>query len=154
MLGGSYSAHLRLRSAAPVRKTTRIAASALAALLLAGGAAKAAADSALRASELEVCQDVADRRCVGSDHTFAPDVESVTFMTRIEGATGEAFVVHVWSFEGSEVRRIKLPVKNASYRTWSKKGIRNLPGKWKAEVLDPVGASLGSVEFVVLPPER
>jgi hypothetical protein len=111
-----------------------------------------AEESPLRVSELDVCQEVVDRKCQGGGKTFRPDVEQVTFVTRVEGATGDAFVTHVWTFEGEEVRRIRLPIRRASYRTWSTKTVRKLPGRWKAEILDPIGRSLGAIEFVVLPP--
>ena len=81
-------------------------------------------------TELDVCEEVVDRECRGSDRTFPADYESVSFVTRVEGATGDAFVFHVWTFEGEEVRRIRLPIRRASYRTWSTKKIRNLPGRW------------------------
>lgn len=111
-----------------------------------------AEESPLRVSELDVCQEVVDRKCQGGGKTFRSDVEQVSFVTRVEGATGDAFVTHVWTFEGEEVRRIKLPIRRASYRTWSTKTVRKLPGRWKAEILDPIGRSLGAIEFVVLPP--
>jgi DUF2914 family protein len=124
----------------------------LGAAVLAGTAR--AEDSPLRASEVVVCEEVVERSCRSVGTTFPADQASVSFLTRIEGATGDAFVFHVWRFEGEEVRRVKLPVRNASYRTWSTKAIRDLPGRWKAEVLDPLGRSLGAVSFQVLAPER
>ena len=120
---------------------------------LAGPALATAEESPLRVTEMDVCEGIVERRCQGSDRIFPSDLESVTFVTKVQGATGEAYITHVWSFEGEEVRRIRLVVKNASYRTWSTKTIRNLPGRWKAEVLDPVGRSLGSIRFVVRAPE-
>jgi hypothetical protein len=126
----------------------------LAAASLAARAPLAADASPLRVTELGLCEEVAERRCSGADRTFAPDVEAISFVTRVEGATGEAFVEHVWSFEGEAVRRIRLPIKSSSYRTWSTKTIRNLPGSWRAEVFDPLGRSLGSISFVVRAPER
>lgn len=113
-----------------------------------------AEDSPLRATELVVCREILDLECRGLDRTYGPEVESVTFFTRIEGATGEAFVFHVWSFEGKEVRRQKLPVRGSPYRTWSTKRVKGLPGKWQAEILDPLGRSLGAVDFVVQPPKE
>ena len=47
---------------------------------------------------------------------------------------------------------MKLPVKASPYRTWSTKRVKGLPGKWRVEVLDPLGRSLGSVDFVVETP--
>jgi len=45
-------------------------------------------------------------------------------------------------------------VKGSPYRTWSTKRVKGLPGKWQAEVLDPLGRSLGAVDFVVQPPKE
>jgi hypothetical protein len=110
-----------------------------------------ASESPLKASELSLCREVVEAQCHEMERTFGPDVDSVSFLTRIEGATGDAFVSHVWSFEGKELRRIKLPVKNSRFHTWSTKRVKGLPGSWKAEVFDPLGRSLGAVEFVVTP---
>jgi hypothetical protein len=109
--------------------------------------------SPLRATEIAVCRDVVDRGCDSEGRTFGPDVENVAFLTKVEGATGEAFVFHVWSFEGKEVRRVKLPLRASPYRTWSSKRVKEQPGRWRVEVLDPIGRSLGVVDFTVQPPK-
>ena len=67
--------------------------------------------SPLKATEMAVCRDIVDRGCDSEGRTFGPDVESVAFLTKVEGATGEAFVFHVWSFEGKEVKRVRLPIR-------------------------------------------
>lgn len=115
--------------------------------------APAAEVSPLKATELAVCRDVVDRGCDSEGRTFGPDVENVAFLTKVEGATGEAFVFHVWTFEGKEVRRVRLPLRASPYRTWSSKRVKEQPGRWRVEVLDPVGRSLGVVDFTVQPPK-
>lgn len=110
-------------------------------------------DSPLRVTEAAVCREIVDRGCDNEGRSFPSDVESVAFLTRVEGATGEAFVVHVWSFEGKEVRRARLSVKASPYRTWSVKRVKDQPGRWKVEVFDPIGRSLGVVDFTVQPPK-
>lgn len=132
----------------------RTALSLLVSTCLAANSITADDESALRASEVGVCQEIVNFECRGIDRSFGPDVENLVFFTRIEGATGDAFVSHVWSFEGKEVRRVRLPIRNSSYRTWSMKRVKGLPGRWRAEVLDPIGRSLGTVEFVVAPPRE
>jgi hypothetical protein len=122
------------------------------ALLLAAPPAPAD-ESPLKVSELSTCLDVVERACQAPARSFAADVSSVFCLSRIDGATGDAFVTHVWSFEGKEVRRAKLPVKTSSYRTWSSKQVKGLPGTWKVEVLDPLDRSIGVVEFVVERPK-
>ena len=107
--------------------------------------------SPLRATEMAVCREIVDRGCDSEGRTFGPDVENVAFLTKVEGATGEAFVFHVWSFEGKEVQRVRLPIRAASYGTWSLKRVKDQPGRWKVEVLDPIGRSLGVVDFTVQP---
>jgi hypothetical protein len=109
--------------------------------------------SPLKVTEMAVCREIVDRGCDSEGRTFGPDVESVAFLTRVEGATGEAFVFHLWSFEGKEIQRVRLPVRAASYRTWSKKWVKDQPGRWRVEVLDPIGRSLGVVDFTVQPPK-
>jgi hypothetical protein len=109
--------------------------------------------SPLKVTEMAVCREIVDRGCDSEGRTFGPDVESVALLTRVEGATGEAFVFHLWSFEGKEIQRVRLPVRAASYRTWSKKWVKDQPGRWRVEVLDPIGRSLGVVDFTVQPPK-
>jgi len=108
--------------------------------------------SPLKATEMTVCEEVVDRGCRAPSRSFGPDVEYAVFFTKVDGATGDAFVNHVWTFEGKEVRRERLPVRTSTFRTWSSKRIKGLPGKWRIEVLDPVGRSIGVVDFVVEPP--
>ena len=77
---------------------------------------------------------------------------AVAFLTRIEGSTGDAFVEHVWLYQGKETRRVKLVLRGSPYRTWSTKRVKGLPGSWRVEVVDPVGRSLGAVDFSVKSP--
>jgi hypothetical protein len=107
--------------------------------------------SPLKATEIAVCRDIVDRGCDSEGRTFGADVESVACLTKIEGATGEAFVFHVWSFEGKDVQRVRLPLRASPYRTWSLKRVKDQPGRWKVEILDPIGRSLGVVDFTVQP---
>lgn len=113
----------------------------------------AADDSPLKVVELSVCEEVVDRACQAPARSFGADIQTVSCLSKIDGATGEAFVTHVWTFEGKEVRRQRLPVKAAPYRTWSSKRVKGLPGKWKVEVLDPLDRSIGIVDFTVEPPK-
>ena len=48
---------------------------------------------------------------------------------------------------------MRLPLRASPYRTWSSKRVKEQPGRWRVEVLDPVGRSLGVVDFTVLPPK-
>jgi Protein of unknown function (DUF2914) len=108
--------------------------------------------SPLKVSEMRVCQEIVDRQCRGAGTTFRSRVESVAFYTRVEGATGDGFVEHVWKREGKEVRRARVSIKAGSYRAWTTKRIAGQSGSWKVEILDPVGRSLGQLDFVVEKP--
>lgn len=105
--------------------------------------------SPLKASEMRVCQEIVERSCRGAAINFGPKTASVAFLTRIEGATGDAYVEHVWRFEKEIVRRARVNIKPGSYRAWSTKRIEARLGRWRVEVLDPVGRSLGKMEFTV-----
>ena len=121
-------------------------------LLLLSAPQAPADESPLKVAELIVCQAVADRSCQAPSRSFGPEIEAVSCLSKVEGATGEAFITHVWQFEGKETRRVKLPLKTASYRTWSSKRVKGLPGKWRVEILDPLDRSIGVVDFTVEPP--
>jgi hypothetical protein len=121
--------------------------------LLLPGQLPAADESPLKVAELTVCQEVVDRACQAPSRSFGPEIEMISCLSKVDGATGEAFVSHVWTFEGKEVRRVKLPLRTTSYRTWSSKRVKGLPGKWKVEVFDPLDRSIGVVEFAVEPPK-
>lgn len=115
----------------------------------AAGRARGEDSSPLRAPEMKICREVVERACKGEGTRFGADVRTVAFFTRIEGATGDAWVTHVFRWGGKEVRRVKRPVRGSSYRTWSVRDVAGMAGEWRAEVLDPVGRSLGAVAFVV-----
>lgn len=109
-------------------------------------------DSPLKVVELTVCLEVADRVCQAPARAFDSGIDTVWCLSKVDGATGDAFVTHVWTFEGKEERRVKLPVKTSSFRTWSSKRVKGLPGKWKVEVFDPLDRSIGVTDFTVEPP--
>ena len=98
---------------------------------------------------MKVCREMVDRQCRGAATAFRPGVESVAFFTRVDGATGDGFVEHVWKRDGKEVRRARVPIKAGSYRAWTTKRIAGQTGNWNVEILDPVGRSLGHLTFVV-----
>jgi len=108
-------------------------------------------ESPLKASDIVVCRRVVDASCQGTDLPFSDDTESVAFLTRIEGSTGDAYVEHIWFYGGKESRRVRLVLRGSPYRTWSTKRIKGMPGSWRVEVVDPVGRSLGAVDFSVKP---
>ncbi len=119
------------------------------ALLLAGSAVAA---PSLKVASAVVCA-VDDEECTTTEPRFGEEVAVLRFVTVVEGATGEAWVEHVWKREGREVFRLKLALKTKRYRTVSKKTVAGLPGAWTASVVDPVGRELASVSFRVEGPD-
>lgn len=125
-------------------------------LLCAGALAPwlaAGAASPLKVKTAVVC-DAAREECSGEERTFGENVAVLRFVTIVEGATGEAWVEHVWRYEGREVFRLKLVMRPHRYRTVSKKTIAGMPGDWTVAVVDPVGRELASVAFHVEGRER
>ena len=87
--------------------------------------------------EAVVCRDVVDRKPVGSDTIFPDSVEKLYCFSKILGAKTPTTISHVWYYGNAEMFRISLPVKSASWRTYSLKNIRSHEtGSWHVEILD------------------
>jgi hypothetical protein len=94
--------------------------------------------------------DAETRQLIEPGTTFAPDVDKVWCLTRVEGLTAPTTVTHAWYQEGETRARVDLPVGSANWRTWSSKRI--LPswtGRWEVKVLDAEGTVLGSASFEI-----
>ena len=106
-----------------------------------------AAEGTLKVSEIAVCPRVEDRECPGAAESFPAGVGTLTCLTRVEGSAGQTTITHVWLKDGSEMRRIELPVRSSSWRTWSQKNVS--AGSWTVKVLDASGNEIGSTSFTV-----
>lgn len=122
----------------------------LALLLFVPAVARAAAS--LKVTSAAVC-DAREEECTAVEQSFGEEVASLKFVTVVEGATGEAWVEHVWLREGRELFRRRLPLKGNRYRTVTVKTVAGLPGAWTVVVLDPVRRELAKVSFRVEGPE-
>lgn len=94
--------------------------------------------------------DRATRSIVDPSDRFAPDVEKIFCLTRIQGLEAPTTVTHAWYHEGEAMARVSLNVGSADWRTWSSKRI--LPawtGRWEVKVLDETGKVLHTSEFVI-----
>ena len=94
--------------------------------------------------------DRAARELVGAAETFAPEVEQVYCLTRLQGLSVPTTVTHAWYRDGEAMARVELPVRSTDWRTWSSKRI--LPawtGAWEVKVLDGTGKVLASQGFVI-----
>ena len=99
-------------------------------------------------AEVAVCSAVVDREPNGAGDTFSADVGELCLWSKITGAEGETTVTHVWSFNGQEMASVELPVRSASWRTWSRKTIDpSWVGDWEVKVLDASGSVIGSTAF-------
>lgn len=99
---------------------------------------------------IALCTEVQDREPVGEANTFAEDIGTVCCFTKIIGVEGESAVTHVWYHGDTEISRVELPVRSASWRTWSCKTIApEATGAWRVDVLDANGNVLKSATFTI-----
>lgn len=120
----------------------------LIALPVAGLAQEEAAEKPNLTIESELGTGVEERMPVGTADSFDADVEQVYCWCRVKGAADTTLVKHVWFYEGKEMASVELPVKSASWRTWSSKKI--LPewtGQWTVKIIDAAGNELESNSF-------
>jgi hypothetical protein len=97
-----------------------------------------------------IAREIEDREPVEEGTSFPADVGHLVCFTLVEGAEGEAVVHHVWSHGGTERARVELPVRSASWRTWSRKTIpAEWPGEWTVTVEDDAGHVLTRLMFTV-----
>ena len=97
--------------------------------------------------------DKETRALVDQGEVFAPDVERVWCMTRVEGLTPPTTVTHVWYHEGETKARVDLTVGSQNWRTWSsKKVLAAWTGRWEVKVLDADGTVIGSAAFEISEP--
>ncbi len=112
--------------------------------------AGAAGEDGPRVERMEICAAVREREPVGVAAAFPSDIARVYCFTRIAGARDTTSVEHVWYFKDKEMARVELPVKSASWRTWSsKKMAPDWKGAWRVEVVHADTAVIASKEFVL-----
>ena len=104
----------------------------------------------LTVAQAVVCRDVVDRTPVDIGETVSAGSGRVFCFTWIEGASEETEIIHNWYYQGALKASVTLPVRSASWRTWSSK--RLLPewtGEWMVEILSNDGTPLESIVFSV-----
>ncbi|MGD8374761.1 MAG: DUF2914 domain-containing protein [Acidobacteriota bacterium] len=137
-----------------MRATHLIASSLL--LTLAALPATASEGTTLDVEDAAIARGVEEREPVDAGTDFPADVGELFCFTRITGGSGDAetSVVHVWRRGEEEVARVRLPVRGASWRTWSRK--RVLPswtGEWTVDVEDTAGNVLETLSFTIGTPQ-
>ncbi|MDH3890572.1 MAG: DUF2914 domain-containing protein [candidate division Zixibacteria bacterium] len=100
--------------------------------------------------EAKLCTSVVDRKAQGEAIKFGSEVGQVYLWCRVNGATDTTHVEHLWYYKGEEKASIKLPVKAASWRTWSKKTIMpHWTGQWEVKIVDADWHVLKTIAFTV-----
>jgi hypothetical protein len=100
--------------------------------------------------DAKLCTMVENQMPVGVATSFTADVGKVYLWTKVTGAVGETSIKHEWYHNGKEMAVVDLPVKGASWRTYSSKTIPEYwTGDWEAKVVDAEGNTLASIPFTV-----
>ena len=107
------------------------------------------ADS-LDIAEAVICREVADHKPIDPGTDFLSAMGKLYCFTKVVGAKTETHITHVWYYGNTERFRITLPVKSASWRTYSLKNIwPNETGVWHVDILDSAGNRLEVLNFQI-----
>jgi hypothetical protein len=104
----------------------------------------------LEAAEMAFCAAIKAKNPVGVADSFPSDIFGVYCFTRIRGARDTTVVTHAWYRGENLIASVELPVKSASWRTWSHK--RMLPewhGEWRVDVIAEDGSVIASKRFML-----
>lgn len=97
-----------------------------------------------------VCQDVTDRTPLACGSVYSVSAAKLFCFTKVVGAQTHTQITHNWYMNGKLKASITLPVKSASWRTWSVKEIRPTDaGDWMVEVLNEAGEPIESLLFFI-----
>ena len=106
---------------------------------------------AVEVSRMAICTNVVDREPVEEGEQFQVSVGRLYTFTQILGAKDFVEIGHIWYFNDVERARVTLPVRSASWRTYSSKIIQPFEiGDWRVDVVDPQGEVLKSMSFQVI----
>jgi len=107
-------------------------------------------DTKIGLKEAAICRDVMNREPIGKGSVFPASIEQLYCFTKVVGATTETEISHHWYLNGKLKATVTLPVKSASWRTWSSKKIMpDESGDWMVEVLTADGEAIESILFFV-----
>ena len=122
----------------------------IAAVVICGALVTGARAQELTVARAVVCRDVVDRTPVDVGESVPAGSGRVFCFTWIKGAVEETVVTHNWYYQGALKASVTLPVRSASWRTWSSKSL--LPewtGDWMVEILSKEGIPLENIVFSV-----
>ena len=104
----------------------------------------------LKLGVFTICRDVVDRTPLGMGTVYAVSVGKLYCFTKVTGAQSDTKIIHNWFRNGKLKASITLPVKSASWRTWSAKEITpGDSGDWMVEVLSEDGTPIESILFFI-----
>ncbi|MCB9526035.1 MAG: DUF2914 domain-containing protein [Myxococcales bacterium] len=109
----------------------------------------------LRVTRLAMGHGVDRRKLVGEAETFTARGQRVWAHLTLENPGLPTKVTLVWAHEGTARWHIDLTVgQSPAWRTWARWTLnpRRDVGRWTVEALDATGRSLGTTEFMVVPP--
>ena len=107
-------------------------------------------DSSIQLEEAIICRSIENRAPIASASVFSDTVGQLFCFTKVVGATTDTAIIHHWYLNGKLKASISLPVRSASWRTWSSKKITpGETGDWMVEVVTEDGNALESILFLV-----
>jgi hypothetical protein len=108
------------------------------------------AASELTVSEAVITAGIESLTPKGASDSFEANVGKLYAFTKITGAEGETTVKHLWFHGDQLVGEVELPVKAASWRTYSSKTIMpDMTGQWKVDITTHDGTVLKSIPFTI-----
>ena len=108
------------------------------------------ADSSIQLDRAVICRSIEDRAPIASGSVFSDSVGQLYCFTKVVGATTDTTIIHHWYLNGKLKASVTLPVRSASWRTWSSKKITpGETGDWMVEVVTEDGNALESILFLV-----
>ena len=106
--------------------------------------------SKLTAPEAVMATGVENLLPQGVAKAFKADVNKLFCFTKIEGASEDTTITHVWFHDGEEMANVTLNIKGSPYRTYSTKIIEShKTGDWSVKIMDAQGKLITEVPFEV-----
>lgn len=107
-------------------------------------------ETGMQVEQAVICQDVIERTPIGIADIFSKDSGRLFCFTRVLGGYSDSLIIHNWYYKGNLQASVRLPVRSASWRTWSTKGLDpDMIGEWMVEILAEGGTPLHSIIFFV-----
>ncbi|MFH1018047.1 MAG: DUF2914 domain-containing protein [Pseudomonadota bacterium] len=97
------------------------------------------------------CTSIENRQPVGEAAVFPPNVGRLYLYSNLRSVSPEpTSILHVWNFNGKKMASVTLPIKGATWRTYSSKTIDpSWLGEWRVDLATPKGEVIKSVTFRV-----